>query len=42
MKSLIAKKASAFLAVLAALIVTPFSAALIHQPKAPEELYKKK
>jgi cyclic lactone autoinducer peptide len=32
---------SSILSVIAALIVTPYSVGLVHQPKAPKELYKK-
>ncbi len=41
MKAKIAQIASVTLSVLATMIVSPYSAGLIHQPKAPKELYKK-
>lgn len=37
----LAAMASSCLAVLASVIVTPYSLGLVHQPEAPEELYKK-
>ncbi|RNB59452.1 cyclic lactone autoinducer peptide [Brevibacillus gelatini] len=40
MKAFLAKQISRFLAIVAVLVVSPYSAALIHQPEAPQELYK--
>lgn len=40
MLSRVAKYVSIVLSAIATLVVSPYSAGLIHQPKAPKELYK--
>ena len=40
-KAKLASLVSSFLTVLATAVITPYSPGLVHQPKAPKELYKK-